>query len=101
MEPPLPADQRVKLQNHWATPLKYTLQSKPSLGPPKKDLLALLNYYPPHQQYWSVHERDQLFGAKWDTYRYQWTGSSVHNPEYEDEALNKNMASCYLCCHGY
>jgi hypothetical protein len=45
------------------------------------------------QQYWSIHERDQVFGANWDTYKYQWTGSSVHNPEYKDEDLNKDIAT--------
>ena len=59
----------------------------------KERFASPLNYNPTFTMYWSAHKRDQIFGAKWDSYRYRWTGGSVHNPEYEDEDLNKNMAT--------
>ena len=57
----------------------------------KERFASPLNYNPRMAHYWSVHERDQVFGAKWDTYKYQWTRSSVHNPE--DEDLNQDIGT--------
>ena len=99
----------VKHQNNWSTPPSiYNILS--SLTSATKERFASpLNFNPVFSQYWSAHERDQLFGAQWDSFRYAWTGSSVNNPEYEDDSLNRNMAydidSCLhsdqpvLCAH--
>ena len=80
----------IKVKNHWATPpeIYHALQDLMQID--KERFASPLNYNPRMAHYWSVHERDQVFGAKWDTYKYQWTGSSVHNPEYEDEDLNQD-----------
>jgi ribonuclease HI len=86
-------DDHIKLSNHWATPPELYDALQQLTGITKERFASPLNFNPKMQQYWSVHKRDQIFGARWDTYRYQWTGSSVHNPEYEDPALNKNMAT--------
>jgi hypothetical protein len=40
-----------------------------------------------------MHKRYQLFGAKWNAYDYKWTQAGVHNPEYEDQEINKNIAT--------
>ena len=86
-------EDRIKLSNHWATPPELYDALKQLTGATKERFASPLNFNPKMQQYCSIHKRDQIFGAKWDTYKYRWTGSSVHNPEYEDPALNKNMAT--------
>jgi ribonuclease HI len=40
-------------------------------------------------QYWSAHERDQLFGASWDGYGCQWTGYSECDPDHTPTAMEK------------
>ena len=88
----------VKHKNNWSTPPSiYNILS--SLTSATKERFASpLNFNPVFSQYWSAHERDQLFGAQWDTFRYAWTGSSVNNPEYEDDSLNRNMAYAIDSC---
>lgn len=83
----------VKIKNHWATPPEIYEALRELTGITKERFASPLNYNPTFQMYWSAHKKDQIFGAKWDSYRYQWTGGSVHNPEYEDEDLNKNIAT--------
>ena len=88
----------VKHKNNWSTPPSiYNILS--SLTSATKERFASpLNFNPVFSQYWSAHERYQLFGAQWDTFRYAWTGSSVNNPEYEDDSLNRNMAYAIDSC---
>lgn len=83
----------IKIKNHWATPPEIYEVLQELLQIDKERFASPLNYNPRMRQYWSIHERDQIFGARWDTYMYQWTGSSVHNPEYEDEELNRNVGT--------
>jgi ribonuclease HI len=83
----------VKIKNHWATPPEIYEALRQQTGITKERFASPLNYNPTFRMYWSAHKRDQIFGAKWDSYRYKWTGGSVHNPEYEDEDLNRNMAT--------
>jgi hypothetical protein len=40
-------------------------------------------------QYWSSHERDQLFGANWDAFSCKWTGYSECSPEYMHQDMEK------------
>ena len=82
----------IKLENHWATPKEVYRAIQRTTKITKERFASPLNYCPEFTNYWSIHKRDQLFGASWDTYRFQWTGGSVHNPEYEDQDLNKNVA---------
>ena len=84
---------KFKLANHWATPeeiyrviQRHTLTSHERFASP-------LNWSPEFANYYSIHKRDQLFGARWNTYRYKWTETGVHKPEYEDQDLNKNIAT--------
>ena len=88
----------VKHKNNWSTPPSiYNILS--SLTSATKERFASpLNFNPVFSQYWSAHERDQLFGAQWDSFRYAWTGSSVNNPEYGDDSLNRNMAYAIDSC---
>ena len=83
----------IKVKNHWATPPEIYHALKDLMQIDKERFASPLNYNPRMAHYWSVHERDQVFGAKWDTYKYQWTRNSVHNPEYEDEDLNQDIGT--------
>jgi ribonuclease HI len=83
----------VKIKNHWATPPEVYEALQQLTGITKERFASPLNYNPTFGMYWSAHKKDQIFGAKWDTYRYKWTGGSVHNPKYEDEDLNRNIAT--------
>lgn len=83
----------VKLKNHWATPHEIYAALQALTGASKERFASPLNYNPGMKQYWSIHKRDQLFGASWDAYKYKWTGCSVHNPEYEDAEMNKDVAT--------
>ena len=87
------AIRKVQIKNHWATPPEVYEALRQLTDITKERFASPLNYNPTFTMYWSAHKRDQIFGAKWDSYRYMWTGGSVHNPEYEDEDLNKNMAT--------
>jgi hypothetical protein len=87
---------KVKLRNHWATPAAIYDAIRENLGVTKERFASPLNYNPRMTQYWSAHQRDQIFGAKWDAYKYKWTGASVHNPEYEDQDMNKGVATAVL-----
>ena len=84
---------KVKIKNHWATPPETYEALRELTGITKERFASPLNYNPTFKMYWSAHKRDQIFGANWDSYRFKWTGGSVHNPEYEDEDLNKNLAT--------
>jgi ribonuclease HI len=84
---------KVKPANQWATPPELH-QLLHQLTDASKEMFASpLNYNPCMKQYWSTYERDRIFGAKHDAYKYQWTGSSVHCPEFEDEDVNRNIAT--------
>ena len=83
----------VKLTNHWATPREVYATIVEHAKVTKERFASPLNFSPYVHQYWSIHKRDQIFGAQWDTYKYKWTGSSVHNPEYEDSDLTRNVAT--------
>ena len=83
----------VKLENHWATPKEVYRAIQRTTHITKERFASPLNHSPEFTEYWSVHKRDQLFGARWNAYKFQWTGGSVHNPEYEDQDLNKNVAT--------
>lgn len=83
----------VKIENHWATPKEVYRALQRTTHITKERFASPLNCSPEFTEYWSVHKRDQLFGARWNAYKFQWTGGSVHNPEYEDQELNKNVAT--------
>jgi len=83
---------RVKLVNHWATPEPIYAVLQSMAGVTKERYASPLNFNPNMDMYWSVHQRDVLFGAKHDTYAYTRTGSGVANPEYEDPEMNRSVA---------
>jgi ribonuclease HI len=87
------AQGKIKLANHWATPKEVYRVLQRHIGATKERFASPLNYSPEYAHYWSIHKRDQVFGAKCNAYKYQWTDAAVHNPEYEDQDLNKNVAT--------
>ena len=83
----------IKLANHWATPEDIYRVIQRHTQTSHERFASPLNWSPEFANYYSIHKRDQLFGARWNTYRYKWTEAGVHNPEYEDQDLNKNIAT--------
>jgi len=67
----------VKMSNHWATPPQVMQVLQKHLNITKERFASPLNYSQYLQNYWSFHERDQVFGAQWNAYNCQWTGVSV------------------------
>jgi len=59
------------------------------LGVTKERFASPLNFNDDLPEYWSCHERDQLFGAHWNSYSCKWRGLSQANPEYEHEEMAK------------
>jgi len=54
------------------------------IGSTTERLASPLNVAGPTSAYWSLHERDRLFGANWNAYSVQWTGASVAVPDHTD-----------------
>jgi len=54
------------------------------IGSTTERLASPLNVAGPTSAYWSLHERDRLFGANWNAYSVQWTGASVAVPDPTD-----------------
>ena len=55
----------------------------------KERLASPLNVHPLAGEYWTPHQRDQVFGAGWDAYTVRWTGASVATPEADSAATTK------------
>ena len=83
---------QVKLKNHWSTPPAIYSLFQNMLQATKERFASPLNYNTKMAEYWSCHERDQLFGAHHDAYSCHWTGYSVANPEYEPKDMDKAVA---------
>ena len=83
---------QVKLKNHWSTPSAIYSLFQNMLQTTKERFASPLNYNTKMAEYWSCHERDQLFGAHHDAYSCHWTGYSVANPEYEPKDMEKAVA---------
>jgi ribonuclease HI len=79
----------VDMKNHWATPTTVLEVVCNHLNLNKERFASPLNFHRGMQQYWSCHERDQLFGAEWDAFSCQWKGNSECNPEYEHQDMQK------------
>jgi len=84
-------DNGIKLENHWAVPPKVFKALKGSLSLQKERFASPLNCNPDMEEYWSIHEADSLFGARYNSYKCRWTGPSEANAEYEHDELFKAM----------
>eukprot|EP00775_Hariotina_reticulata_P002516 gene2516-biopygen4093 len=54
------------------------------IGSSTERLASPLNVAPSTDAYWSLHDRDRLFGANWNAYSVKWTGTSVVVPDHTD-----------------
>jgi ribonuclease HI len=79
----------VKMSNHWTTPPPVMEVLRKHLHITQERFASPLNYSQHLKNYWSFHERDQVFGAQWNAYSCQWIGVSQCNPEYEDDDMDK------------
>jgi hypothetical protein len=79
----------VNMRNHWTTPPEVMRVLQTHLGITQERFASPLNFCDNIPQYWSCHERDQVFAAHWDSYSCQWRGTSQANPEYEHEEMSK------------
>jgi ribonuclease HI len=81
-------DKETKSAN-WAIPTEVAGVLITHLGVEKERMASPLTYDMRMVQYWSVHERDQLFGASWDAFSCKWTGYSECSPKYEHRDMEK------------
>jgi len=74
----------TRAQQALSTPLHNMLHNL--IGSTTERLASPLNVAMPTSAYWSLHERDRLFGANWNAYSVQWTGASVAIPDHTDSS---------------
>ena len=74
----------TRAQQALPTPLHNVLHNL--IGSTTERLASPLNVAMPTSAYWSLHERDRLFGANWNAYSVQWTGPSIAVPDQTDTA---------------
>jgi hypothetical protein len=55
----------------------------------KERFASPLNVAASTHAFWTTFERDQIFGANWDAFKRQWTGSSIAIPTFEPAAVCK------------
>ena len=80
---------RVDPKNNWSICphiLTAALKHFPST---KERFASPLNVGASTSEYWSLHARDQVFGARKDAYDTQWTGYSHAFPDYSSDTLEK------------
>ncbi len=58
-------------------------------GCTKERFASPLNVHWTTTTYWSIHERDQIFGANFDAYSVRWTGGSLATPDFDQYAAAK------------
>eukprot|EP00775_Hariotina_reticulata_P008157 gene8157-biopygen10023 len=54
------------------------------IGSSTERLASPLNVALSTAAYWSLHDKDRLFGANWNAYSVKWTGTSVVVPDHTD-----------------
>jgi hypothetical protein len=74
----------TRTQQALSTPLHNMLHNL--IGSTTECLASPLNVAVPTSAYWSLHERNRLFGANWNAYSVQWTGASVAIPDHTDSS---------------
>jgi hypothetical protein len=74
----------TRAQQALSTPLHNMLHNL--IGSTTERLASPLNVAMHTSAYWSLHERDRLFGANWNAYYVQWTGASVAIPDHTDNS---------------
>lgn len=80
----------AKNQRCMPRPLRSILQE--IIGCTKERFSSPLTVLPGTEDYWTVHEQDQVFGAGCDAYRTCWTGASTACPDFTEQAANNLKA---------
>ena len=88
-----PQGRRLDLRNHWAIPLELASHLRSWTPGPTTELFASpLNCYPdPSHTYYSAHQEDKVFGARFNSMNTSWRGHCIGNPEYEHEDMMNAM----------
>jgi hypothetical protein len=73
----------------WTIPTEIWDVQTRHMGLQQHRLATPLTYNTNMQQYWSTHERDQLLGASWQPYAYQWRGYSQCSPTLDHADMEK------------
>jgi hypothetical protein len=81
----------VNLKNHWAVPSDIYSALSQAFTLSTERFASPLNVAVETELYYSVYERDAIFGAQLYAYSVQWLGASEANPEYDTEAVSKAL----------
>jgi hypothetical protein len=73
----------------WAVPEDVMGVLQTHVGADTSRMSSPLTYDMRMAHYWSAYERDQLFGASWDSYSCQWTGYSECSPDFAHRNMEK------------
>jgi hypothetical protein len=71
------------MTNHWTLLEAYMNAVHTTMGSVRERFASSLNVNRRTIEYWAAFRRDRLFGAHYDAYSVQPTGSSEANPEYK------------------
>ena len=84
---------KVNLRNYWTTPDELRHVIFENFGVLEESFSSPLNcLMVEYGDYCTAHERDRVFGAKFDAYAHSKKGLSIYmNPEYELEELHKAL----------
>jgi exonuclease III/ribonuclease HI len=82
---------KITVKNHWAVPTAVMQTLRKWFNLSKERFASPLNCDPGMEYYFSLHARDQVFGAAHNSYSYRWEHASEANPEYEDDEMYKSM----------
>jgi ribonuclease HI len=83
-------DRKITARNQRAIPAAMHQALQESItGCVKERFASPLNVRPDTEQYWSIHPRDQVFGAAYDAYNSRWTGASLAVPDFEQQEAER------------
>ena len=76
---------KIEAKHQRALPLALRTTLQGIVGCTKERFSSPLAVHPGTADYWTVHTQDQVFGARCDAYKAQWTGCSIACPDYQAE----------------
>jgi hypothetical protein len=76
---------KIEVKHQRALPLALRTTLQGIVGCTKERFSSPLPVHPGTAEYWTVHTQDQIFGARCDAYKAQWTGCSIACPDYQAE----------------
>jgi ribonuclease HI len=82
-------DECIEDKHQWQMPAALMQALQQTTRCTTERFASPLNLHAGTTRYWSVHKRDQLFGAGYDAYSSQWTGCSVACPNFDIHAATR------------